>query len=223
MAVDKPVRSRKTRRRSRLTACNIGSSRPKIGQWILGTRNNATHIAAIIDSAEPTIATSKNGFPTLQPEQGLNGHGGEEQRKYNDKPIDQHGVYGSRDTVRIVAQKPYPKRVAAQPSGQERIHERHDVEDLHDSPYRHRQSQRSQDRMPSDGCNRSLDDHNAEADGQPALACSSMRGREPNKSYSWSTNHTPPAEIVSFAAKANDLFDPGSPMQRQARRQSSAG
>ena len=115
------------------------------------------------------MATSRSGVADLQPEQGLNGHCSEEQRKHDNEPIDQHGIQGSHDAVRIAAQQPDPKRVATQPAGQERIQERHGVEDPHHGPDRHRQLQRAQDRMPADGGNRDLGDQDAESDGQPAL------------------------------------------------------
>ena len=137
---------------------------------ILGTTNTTTPIAAINDSAEPTMVSVRIGVADLQPEKGLNGRGGEEQRKHDDKPIDQHGVHRRRYAVRIAPQQPYPKRVAGQPGRQERIQERHGVEDLDHGRQPHGQSQRAQDRMPSDGGDRDLGDHDAQGEGQPALA-----------------------------------------------------
>ena len=76
--------------------------------------------------------------------------------------------------------------------------------------------------MPSDGSNRNLDDK-AEADGQPGLPAFEQARQDAEQVVSWSTNHTPPAETISFAPKASDLFDPTTAETRRARFSSGVG
>jgi hypothetical protein len=76
--------------------------------------------------------------------------------------------------------------------------ERHDVEDLDDRPQRQRQSQRSQNRMPANGCNRRLGDQDGEANGQPAEAVLEHARQGTDKIVS--VKHEP------YAGNRNDQF-----------------